>query len=105
MVACPAVPPGADGCGQHAALVVDSQDQLLAAAVPFLEAGLSAGHLVVLACPPSRAEVVRRELGEQAAAVQTDPRVSLLDTRTPDALIAVRSLLARAEGRRLRVLG
>ncbi len=108
MVAGPAVPSGADGCGQHAALVVDSQDELLAAALPFLDAGLDAGDLVVLTCPPERAEVVRRELGERAGAVQADPRVSLLDTRAPDAVVALRSLLARAEdggGRRIRVLG
>jgi anti-sigma regulatory factor (Ser/Thr protein kinase) len=108
VVAGPTVPPGADGCGQHAALVVGTQDELLAAAVPFLHAGLSAGDLVVLTCPPERAEVVRRELGERSAAVQTDPRVSLLDTRAPDAVVALRSLLARAAdrgGRRVRLLG
>jgi anti-sigma regulatory factor (Ser/Thr protein kinase) len=88
--------------------VVDSQDELLATALPFLDAGLDAGDLVVLTCPPERAEVVRRELGERAGAVQADPRVSLLDTRAPDAVVALRSLLARAEdggGRRIRVLG
>jgi anti-sigma regulatory factor (Ser/Thr protein kinase) len=87
---------------------VDSQDELLAAAVPFLDAGLSAGDLVVLTCPPQRAEVVRRELGDRAADVQTDPRVSLLDTRAPDAFVRIRSLLARAERNgsgRVRVLG
>jgi anti-sigma regulatory factor (Ser/Thr protein kinase) len=108
VVAVPAVPCGADGCGQHAALVVDTQDQLLATAVPFLDAGLTAGDLVVLTCPPERAEVVRRALGERAGAVQADPRVSLLDTRAPDAVVALRSLLARAAddgGRRVRLLG
>jgi anti-sigma regulatory factor (Ser/Thr protein kinase) len=87
---------------------VESQDQLLAAAVPFLEDGLRAGDLVVLTCPPERAQVVRGELGERAAHVQTDPRVSLLDTRAPDALVALRSLLARARdrgSRRVRLLG
>jgi anti-sigma regulatory factor (Ser/Thr protein kinase) len=109
VVAGPAVPPGAGGCGQaHAALVVDSPGELLAAAVPFLAAGLSAGDVVVLTCPPGRAELIRRELGERAGDVQTDARVSLLDTRAPDALVAVRSLLARAADRgakRIRVLG
>jgi anti-sigma regulatory factor (Ser/Thr protein kinase) len=109
VVGGPAVPSGADACGHHhAAVVVDSQEELLAAAVPFLDAGLSAGDLVVLTCAPERAEVVRRELGDRAAALQTDPRVSLLDTRAPDALVAVRSLLARAGNHgsgRVRVLG
>ena len=109
MVGGPVVPSGTDGCGRnHAALVVDSQEELLAAAVPFLEAGLSAGELVVLTCPPDRAEVVRRELGERAGDVQADPRVSLLDTRAPDAVVAIRALLARAADRgaeRIRVLG
>jgi anti-sigma regulatory factor (Ser/Thr protein kinase) len=101
--------PRADGCGRnHAALVVDTTDQLLAAAVPFLAAGLSAGDLVVLTCPPARAELVRRELGERAGDVRSDARVSLLDTRAPDALVAVRALLARAADRgstRVRLLG
>jgi anti-sigma regulatory factor (Ser/Thr protein kinase) len=109
VVGGPAVPSGTDGGGHaHAAVVVDSQDELLAAAVPFLDAGLSAGDLVVLTCPPRRAEVVRRELGGRAADVQTDPRVSLLDTRAPDAFVRIRSLIARAERQgsgRVRVLG
>jgi anti-sigma regulatory factor (Ser/Thr protein kinase) len=87
---------------------VDSEDELLAAAVPFLDAGVSAGDLVVLTCPPERAERVRRALGDRAAGVQADPRVSLLDTRAPDALVAIRALLARAADggpRRIRVLG
>jgi anti-sigma regulatory factor (Ser/Thr protein kinase) len=88
--------------------VVDSPGQLLASAVPFLAAGLSAGDLVVLTCPPERAEVLRREVGERAGDVLSDARVSLLDTRAPDALVALRGLLDRAADRgstRVRLLG
>jgi anti-sigma regulatory factor (Ser/Thr protein kinase) len=88
--------------------VVGSDPELLAAALPFLDDGLAAGDLVVLTCPPARAELVRRELGDRSAALGADPRVGLLDTRAPDALIAMRALLARAAGTgsgRLRVLG
>lgn len=109
MVGGPAVPPVIDAREhRHAAIVVDSQDELLSAALPFLDAGLSAGDLVVLTCRPERAEVVRRELGGRAAVVHTDPRVSLLGTRAPDAFAGIRSLLTRAERHgsgRVRVLG
>ena len=109
MVGGRTVPPRTDARAHaHAAIVVDSQEELLAAAVPFLDAGLSAGDLVVLTCRPERAEVVRRELGGRAAHVRTDPRVSLLHTRAPDAFVGIRSLLTRAARQgsgRVRVLG
>ncbi|WP_448614818.1 anti-sigma factor RsbA family regulatory protein [Modestobacter sp. URMC 112] len=92
----------------HAAAVVGSDAELLSAALPFLDAGLVAGDLVVLTCPPSRAEQLRGELGDRASGVRTDPRVSLLDARAPDAVAAVRRLLAQAAetgSGRLRVLG
>ena len=102
-------PRGRTGAGHsHAAAVVGSDAELLAAALPLLDDGLVAGDLVVLTCPPSRAEQLRRELGDRAAGVRADPRVSLLDARAPDAVAAVRRLLAQAAGTgsgRLRVLG
>jgi anti-sigma regulatory factor (Ser/Thr protein kinase) len=85
------------GCQRHhAAAVVGSEDEALAVAVPFVDAGLTAGDLVVLSCPPERGATVRRELGVRAADVHSDSRVSLLDTRGPDALVAIRRLLERA---------
>jgi anti-sigma regulatory factor (Ser/Thr protein kinase) len=92
----------------HAAAVVDSRAEALAATLPFLQQGLSAGDLVVLSCPPERADLLSRELGERAAGVERDSRLSLLDTRAPDALVAARKLLeraARTRSGRLRVLG
>ncbi|MCU1604962.1 MAG: putative anti-sigma regulatory factor, serine/threonine protein kinase [Modestobacter sp.] len=80
----------------HAAAVVGSEAEALAVAVPFLDAGLTAGELVVLSCPPERGAALRRELGVRAGDVHSDSRVSLLDTRAPDALVAVRKLLERA---------
>jgi anti-sigma regulatory factor (Ser/Thr protein kinase) len=91
---------GAPGARAHVAAVVGSTAEALAAAVPFLDAGLSAGDLVVLSCPPERSELLRRELGVRANGVQTDTRISLLDTRAPDALVVTRTLLARAAGSR-----
>ncbi|MCW2537424.1 MAG: putative anti-sigma regulatory factor, serine/threonine protein kinase [Modestobacter sp.] len=92
----------------HAAAVVGSPAEVLTAAVPFLDAGLSAGDLVVLSCPRERSELLRRELGVRATGVQTDTRVSLLDTRAPDALVVTRTLLDRAVhsgSGRMRVVG
>ena len=45
-----------------------SQDELLAVALPFLDAGLRAGDLVALTCPPETVELICRELGERAHA-------------------------------------
>jgi anti-sigma regulatory factor (Ser/Thr protein kinase) len=92
----------------HAAAVVGSEAEALAAAVPFLDAGLTAGDLVVLSCRSERAATLRRELGVRAGDVHSDSRVSLLDTRGPDALVAVRRLLERARtsgSGRMRMVG
>ncbi|TKJ27419.1 sensor histidine kinase [Blastococcus sp. CCUG 61487] len=80
----------------HAAAVVGSDEELLAAALPFLEAGLAAGDLTVLACPPEAAALIRSGLGARAGAVEDHPRIALLDTRAPDALTVTRRLLDRA---------
>jgi len=91
----------------HGAAVVDAQDEMLAAALPFLEAGLAAGDLVALTCPPETVELLAQELGERAAAVESEPRISLLGSRPPDALTMCRRYLERAVdggSGRLRVL-
>src|SRR3954451_7734744 len=48
----------------HGAAVVGTQDELLGAALPFLDEGLRAGDLVALACPPDTVALLFRELGE-----------------------------------------
>jgi anti-sigma regulatory factor (Ser/Thr protein kinase) len=91
----------------HAASVVASDAELLATALPFVEAGLRAGDLVALACPDETAALVCEALGEQAWLVESDPRMSLLGSRPPDALSTCRRYLERAAGNgsgRLRVL-
>jgi anti-sigma regulatory factor (Ser/Thr protein kinase) len=75
---------------------VSTQDEMLAAALPFLQAGLSAGDLVALTCPPDTVALLSRELGEQARAVESEPRISLLGARAPDALTMCRRYLERA---------
>ena len=80
----------------HGAAVVGSDAELLAAALPFLDAGLRAGDLVALTCPPDTVALLCRELGEQAAAVESDPRMSLLGSRAPDALTMCSRYLERA---------
>jgi anti-sigma regulatory factor (Ser/Thr protein kinase) len=91
----------------HGAAVVESEAELLATALPFLEEGLRAGDLVALTCPPETVALICRELGEQASAVHSDPRMSLLGSRAPDALTMCSRYLERAvaEGSgRLRVV-
>lgn len=87
--------PFPDGHG-HAAAIVGSQDELLAAAVPFLEAGLRARDVVAVACLPETVELLTGALGQRATALEIDPRMSLLGSRAPDALITCRRYLERA---------
>jgi anti-sigma regulatory factor (Ser/Thr protein kinase) len=92
----------------HAAVVVGSQDELVAAAVPWLEAGLAAGDLTVLSCDEETTELLRGELGPGGASLVSEPRVSLRGVRPPDGIVTVRRLLDRAldaPSGRLRVLG
>ena len=91
----------------HGAAVVGSEAELLAAALPFLEAGLRAGDLVALTCPTDTVALLCQALGKQAAVVVSDPRMSLLGSRAPDALTMCSRYLERAvaEGSgRLRVV-
>jgi anti-sigma regulatory factor (Ser/Thr protein kinase) len=75
---------------------VASERELLDVALPFLEAGLRAGDLVALTCPPETVSLLSRELGKRANAVESDPRMSLLGARAPDALTMCRRYLERA---------
>jgi anti-sigma regulatory factor (Ser/Thr protein kinase) len=95
------------GSPTHGAAVVGSEAELLAAALPFLEAGLQAGDLVALTCPQDTVALLCEALGDQASFVLSDPRMSLLGSRAPDALTMCSRYLERAlaEGSgRLRVL-
>ncbi len=100
-------PASASVPGGHAAAVVASDSELLATALPFLEAGLRAGDLVTLACPGESTALICEALGEQATRVESEPRMTLLGSRAPDALTVVGRFLERASGSgsgRLRVL-
>jgi anti-sigma regulatory factor (Ser/Thr protein kinase) len=91
----------------HGAAVVATEAELLAAALPFLADGLRAGDLVVLSCPADTVDLIRGHLGEDAGRVESEPRVSLLGSRAPDALEIARRFLERAQAAgsgRLRVL-
>ena len=92
----PALPSAADAAHGHVAVVVDSTDELLATAVPYLEDGLRDGDLTVLSCDERTTELLRAELGRTGRALVSDPRISLRGTRTPDAFGATRELLEQA---------
>jgi anti-sigma regulatory factor (Ser/Thr protein kinase) len=57
---------GQDTTLVHRALVYSTDDELLAAAVPFLRAGLAADDTVLVAALPRRLDVVRGALGADA---------------------------------------
>lgn len=99
---------GARARGVHRAAVVDSDDELLARALPYLDEGLRDGELVVLSCPPDTAALISGALGERAGPVESDTRLSLLDTSVPDAAAATWELMRRAKetgSGRLRLAG
>ncbi|WP_222195590.1 sensor histidine kinase [Modestobacter italicus] len=76
--------------------MVESTDELLAVAVPYLEDGLRAGDLTVLSCDPETTGLLRAELRAGDALV-SDPRVSLRGARPPDAFGVTRSLVEQAQ--------
>lgn len=99
---------GATAGHGHAAVLYDAPETLLAATTPFLEEGLRAGDLLLLACPEELAQQLSDPLGERARSVEHDPRICLLDTRAADAFVAVRKVLQRASSARsgrVRVVG
>jgi anti-sigma regulatory factor (Ser/Thr protein kinase) len=91
----------------HGAAVVESDTDVLDVALPFLEAGLRAGDLIALTCPPETGEVIAEALGERSRSIQNELGMSLLGARAPDALTMCGRYLERAVGGgsgRLRVL-
>ncbi len=91
----------------HGAVVVTGREQLLDAAIPFLESGIRAGDLVVLACGEETAAPLRSALGTRDALL-SEPRIALRGARAPDAFGLTRRLLDRAAASgsgRLRILG
>ncbi|WNV75769.1 anti-sigma factor RsbA family regulatory protein [Geodermatophilus sp. DSM 44513] len=89
----------------HAAAVVAGERGLLAVALPYIDAGLRAGDVVALSCPPDVVAVLCGELGERAGRVRDEPRLSLVGARAPDAIGHTDRLVRELpEGVRLRVL-
>ncbi|MGY1672059.1 anti-sigma factor RsbA family regulatory protein [Geodermatophilus sp. SYSU D00710] len=93
-------PPVAPGGLLHTAALVHSAVEAVEVATAFLEEGLRAGDLPVLACSPDTAGAVRRALGVVVGAVEEDPRICMLGVRAPDAMAAARRLVERAAGSR-----
>ena len=81
------------GTVRHAALLYGSAEELLAAAVPFLAAGLGDGDAVVLACRPEHTALLADALGH-------DDRILALDregvyTRSANAVATYRRVVHR----------
>jgi anti-sigma regulatory factor (Ser/Thr protein kinase) len=95
---------GASVGSRHAAAVVRREAELLAVALPFLDAGLRAGDVVALSCPAEVAALLCDELGERAGQVRNDRRLTLLGARAPDALAHARRTAEQAPSGQLRVL-
>jgi anti-sigma regulatory factor (Ser/Thr protein kinase) len=70
----------------HEAFFYADEDEFLAAAVPFLEAGVAGGEAVIAALPERRRELLRGALGPLAAEVALFPMEEI--GRNPGRLIA-----------------
>ena len=106
----PAVADRSAGPGAHAhvGLVAGSDDELLAGVLPYIEEGFRDGDLVLLSCPPATAALIGSALGDRAADVASDSRISLHGARVPDAVATTGEWVQRAAGARsgrLRLVG
>ena len=91
---------------QHEALFYRGDDDFLAGLLPFVREGLSLGESVVVALPRHRLELLRRALGDDAAAVEFLDMAEV--GRNPAGIIGVWDRVLRehtADGRRLRGVG
>jgi anti-sigma regulatory factor (Ser/Thr protein kinase) len=97
----------ATGSYLHDALFYSSDDELLAAAVPFLRAGLDLGELAMVICKPRNAALL-------ADGLNGDPRLRLLphaevyQARTPAVILAYRRVMEREQAAgtsRIRLVG
>jgi anti-sigma regulatory factor (Ser/Thr protein kinase) len=90
----------------HAFAVVSSDAELLAATLPYLDAGLRAGDVVVVAAIPETEALIRRDLGAAAGALRFDALVTLPAARPPDVVAACTRYAeeAAARGVHFRVL-
>jgi anti-sigma regulatory factor (Ser/Thr protein kinase) len=84
------------GAYRHGAAVVSSWAELLGAAVPYVDEGLSAGDLIVLSCTPGTQDLLRRELGSRTRGVEFDSGLSLIGARAPDVFTHARQYAHRA---------
>ncbi|WP_158580020.1 sensor histidine kinase [Geodermatophilus marinus] len=105
----PGPDPGAAAPGgfRHAVGFVGSDREIVATALPYVEAGLRAGDRVALTSPAEVTHLLCTALGDRAASVVADEALSLLGARAPDAVGRARELAAAAAGRgsgRLRIL-
>jgi anti-sigma regulatory factor (Ser/Thr protein kinase) len=83
----------------HAFAVVSSDAEFLDIALPYLDAGLRAGDVVVVAALPQNAELIGRELDAADGALRFDPRITLPGARAPDVVAACNDYAAEAAAR------
>lgn len=90
---------------QHEALVYRTPDELLAATVPFVRAGLGAGEPVLVAVPPASMEPIRSALGDAAGHVRF---VDMAEAgRNPGRIIpaVLHAFVSQHAPRRVRIIG
>jgi anti-sigma regulatory factor (Ser/Thr protein kinase) len=91
----------------HGAALVHSPGEAVGVAAAYVDEGLRAGDLAVLACAPETVAAVRRALGMRAREVEEDARICLVGARAPDAMAVIRQRVEQAAtsgSGRLRIL-
>jgi len=81
---------------RHGAALVDSEQQLLDVAQPYLQEGLDVGDLTVLSCSPETGEILYRRIGARARGLEADPGLILVGARGPDIFTHLRQYAHRA---------
>jgi len=89
---------------RHEALIYEDADEYLAGTLPYLRAGLEAGEPVLVAVGPAQADLLARELGEDASRVRFAPIEEI--GRNPAAIIPLwREFVDGNGGRAVRGIG
>jgi len=86
----------------HHALIYESADELMAAAVPFLTEGLEAGQEAILLCPPALARAIAAAVGRGGPMRAIDPEDVF--TGSVRALAAIRRVALGHDGGGVRIV-
>jgi anti-sigma regulatory factor (Ser/Thr protein kinase) len=96
---------GAGPVHGHAYADISSDEEMLGAALPYLESGLQGGDVVVLAASANTVKLIAAALGESARQLRLDRGIGLGSVRAPDAIAVISRYAEEAAARDVRFCG